>query len=51
MLINRTLLCTLNPDILTNKKYLGKMKCDVGIMIDCDVVEKMYGNKVGMSRY
>ena len=26
-------------------------KCDVGLMIDCDVAEKRYENKVGMSSY
>ena len=25
------------------------MQCDVGMMIDCDVAEKRYENKVGMS--
>ena len=27
------------------------MKCDVGMMIDRDVVEKRYENKVGMSTH
>ena len=27
------------------------MKCDVGLMIDRDVAEKMNENKVGMSSY
>ena len=31
--------------------FLKKMKCDVGMMIDRDVAEKRYENKVGMSSY
>ena len=34
-----------------NINNLENMKCDVGMMIDCDVVEKRYKNKVGMSSY
>ena len=27
---------------ITNKKFLGeKMKCDVGLIIDCDITEKI----------
>ena len=33
------------------KHFLEQMKCDVGMMIDCDVTEKSYENKVGMSSY
>ena len=35
---------------ITNKHIFG-MKCDVGMMIDCDVAEKRYESKVGMSSY
>ena len=31
------------------KTFLEKMKCDAGLMIDLDIAEKRYGNKVGMS--
>ena len=37
-----------------NKKYIyfwGKMKWNLRMMIDCDVAEKRYENKVGMSSY
>ena len=37
--------------IITTKNIFGKMKCDVGLMIDRDVAEKRYENKVGMSSY
>ena len=38
--------------IYYNKKNIfGKMKCDVMLMIDRDVAEKRYENKVGMSSY
>ena len=32
---------------ITNKTFLEKIKCDVGMLIDCDVAEKRYENKVG----
>ena len=33
-----------------NKQFfVEKMKCDVRLMIDCDVVEENNENKVGMS--
>ena len=35
---------------ITNKHIFEK-KCDVGLMIDCDVAEKRYENMVGMSSY
>ena len=34
---------------ITNKYMLKKKKCDVRLMIDRDVAEKRYENKVGMS--
>ena len=33
------------------KHFWKKMKCDVGMMIDRDVAEKKYENKVEMSSY
>ena len=38
---------------ITNKTVFEKINCDVhvGIMIDRDVAEKKYENKVGMSSY
>ena len=38
--------------IITNKNICGKkMKWDVGMMINRDVAEKRYKNKVGLSSY
>ena len=35
-----------------NKRHFWKkIKCNVGMMIDCDVAKKRYENKVGMSSY
>ena len=36
---------------ITNKTIFEKMNWNVRIMIDRDVAEKMYENKVGMSSY
>ena len=42
----------INLNYKTNKNiFWKKIKYDVGIMIDCDVAEKTYENKVGMSTY
>ena len=40
-----------NKNIFGKKYFWEKIKCDEGMMINRDVAEKRYENKVGLSSY